>query len=196
MKVCTTCKVAKDRSEFSKRTRNPDGLRYDCKACSNAKSAAWREANREYAATWYQDNKERLRPIRKAYNEATKVERAARARIYHEANADRIRTYQREWLQSRPTYGAERAHKRRARLAANNVFLVTDKDMAQLYASPCFYCGSRDIIEADHVIPIHRGGTHSIGNLVPACRTCNRSKGSKTITEWRKAKKEATHDAV
>ena len=30
----------------------------------------------------------------------------------------------------------------------------------------------------DHVIPVSRGGTSHIDNLVPACRTCNMSKGS------------------
>jgi hypothetical protein len=49
----------------------------------------------------------------------------------------------------------------------------------------CHYCGTRgERLECDHVIPVSRGGTDDIWNLVTACRPCNRSKGAKTIEEW------------
>lgn len=49
---------------------------------------------------------------------------------------------------------------------------------------PCAYCAApADTI--DHVVPLVRGGTNYEGNLVPACRKCNCSKSSRTITEWR-----------
>ncbi|MCL6627712.1 MAG: HNH endonuclease, partial [Alicyclobacillus shizuokensis] len=35
----------------------------------------------------------------------------------------------------------------------------------------------------DHVIPRHRGGTHSWENLVTACPACNRRKGGRTLQE-------------
>jgi 5-methylcytosine-specific restriction endonuclease McrA len=37
----------------------------------------------------------------------------------------------------------------------------------------------------DHVVPLARGGGHSIDNVVPACRPCNRSKGGKLVADWR-----------
>ncbi|WP_203620386.1 HNH endonuclease [Streptomyces sp. SID8499] len=36
----------------------------------------------------------------------------------------------------------------------------------------------------DHVIPLSRGGQHAEGNLVPACKSCNSSKGDKLLIEW------------
>ena len=36
----------------------------------------------------------------------------------------------------------------------------------------------------DHVIPIARGGAHSIDNVVPACGFCNCSKGNKPLLIW------------
>ena len=48
----------------------------------------------------------------------------------------------------------------------------------------CAYCPSlADTI--DHVIPLVRGGTNYEGNLVPACRRCNGSKGGRLVVEWR-----------
>jgi 5-methylcytosine-specific restriction endonuclease McrA len=46
----------------------------------------------------------------------------------------------------------------------------------------CAYCdAAADTL--DHVKPRHKGGNTVVSNLVPACRECNRSKGSE---EWRK----------
>lgn len=36
----------------------------------------------------------------------------------------------------------------------------------------CTYCGGH-ANTADHVIPVSKGGGHSLDNLVPACTTCN-----------------------
>ena len=50
----------------------------------------------------------------------------------------------------------------------------------------CRYCGARGVrLECDHVVPVVRGGTHDLENLVAACRQCNRSKGAKSLEEWR-----------
>lgn len=33
-------------------------------------------------------------------------------------------------------------------------------------------------------MPIARGGHHTSSNVVPACRSCNASKGKKTLAVW------------
>lgn len=40
---------------------------------------------------------------------------------------------------------------------------------------PCRYCG-RPATQVDHVVPVSKGGTHALSNLVPCCARCNRSK--------------------
>ena len=37
--------------------------------------------------------------------------------------------------------------------------------------------------EADHIIPYTDGGTTTIDNLQITCRSCNRTKGSKSSTQ-------------
>ena len=53
----------------------------------------------------------------------------------------------------------------------------------------CFYCGKRLIMEGlwhcEHMIPRSRGGTNTLENLVPACPSCNSTKGTKTVEELR-----------
>lgn len=51
----------------------------------------------------------------------------------------------------------------------------------------CKYCGAWGVrLECDHVVPVIRGGTHDDDNLVAACVPCNRSKGGKSLAEWRR----------
>lgn len=48
----------------------------------------------------------------------------------------------------------------------------------------CQYCGHRaKTLTIDHILPRHRGGTHSWDNLVTACPVCNRRKGGRTPQE-------------
>ncbi|MBE0674960.1 MAG: hypothetical protein IH591_09895 [Bacteroidales bacterium] len=44
----------------------------------------------------------------------------------------------------------------------------------------CSYCGSNRIIVNDHKIAKINGGVSTI----PACSTCNSSKGKKAVMEW------------
>lgn len=44
----------------------------------------------------------------------------------------------------------------------------------------CHYCGkSEDKMEVDHLIPVSKGGTDELNNLVAACQKCNRAKGDR-----------------
>ena len=45
----------------------------------------------------------------------------------------------------------------------------------------CTYCGSDKQLEADHILPLSRGGSNAFVNLATACWSCNLSKGSKDL---------------
>jgi 5-methylcytosine-specific restriction endonuclease McrA len=52
----------------------------------------------------------------------------------------------------------------------------------QQYNNRCFYCGKKSRhLTKDHIVPLLLGGTNDIGNIVPACRLCNRKKYTKRI---------------
>src|SRR5579871_2983373 len=53
----------------------------------------------------------------------------------------------------------------------------------------CFYCGTKLTKRnrsLDHKIPLVRGGTNEISNLVPSCLRCNQRKNRKTAEEYLK----------
>ncbi len=50
----------------------------------------------------------------------------------------------------------------------------------------CQYCGrATGDLTLDHVVPRHRGGSHTWDNLVAACKPCNHRKGGKMPDEAR-----------
>lgn len=44
----------------------------------------------------------------------------------------------------------------------------------------CVYCGNKERLTLDHVVPRSLGGRDSWDNLVTACRACNAEKGNRT----------------
>ena len=51
------------------------------------------------------------------------------------------------------------------------------------YNNKCAYCGKSGRMTIDHVIPVVRGGQHTVKNIVPACAACNSEKHCKMQEE-------------
>lgn len=65
-----------------------------------------------------------------------------------------------------------------------------DTDILQVRAAlndRCRYCDAalHGAGEVDHLTPVRRGGSGSIGNITIACMPCNRAKLGKTLDEFR-----------
>ena len=48
----------------------------------------------------------------------------------------------------------------------------------------CQYCGSKNDLCVDHIIPPKRGGNSRRNNLIRACVSCNASKSDFLPSEW------------
>ena len=52
----------------------------------------------------------------------------------------------------------------------------------------CAYCGcpiTFGEMQADHMVPLRKGGSDTPDNLLPACRSCNHYKHTLTVEEFR-----------
>ena len=61
----------------------------------------------------------------------------------------------------------------------------------ETFECTCVYCGETydyNDLTIDHVHPRSRGGETISSNCVPACRSCNQSKGSEQWDEWMMAR--------
>jgi HNH endonuclease len=69
---------------------------------------------------------------------------------------------------------------------------LTDVQWAALQATwgVCAYCGAPGTsFQKDCVQAISRGGSYTLGNVVPVCRSCNASKCNTEVTLWLRRKR-------
>jgi len=69
-------------------------------------------------------------------------------------------------------------------VAVNNLSIEEWQWLIEMYDHRCVYCGKpHKNLTPDHVVPLARGGSNVIGNIVPACSACNQRKGARTPEE-------------
>ena len=95
---------------------------------------------------------------------------------------------QREWRKSNPERARFHELNRERRLHATPKELIPSNqalaDWKKLYGQSCCYCGTTGKLSLEHIIPISRGGLHTLSNILWACRSCNSSKGNDTFIIW------------
>lgn len=182
---CSKCKISKSFDSFAKHKGKPLGIRYTCKQCDANFSKKWKSENPNYQAEYYQKNKTQILLRMKTHRLENLDAKRRSARVYAQLNKEKMSKTNADWVRSNPEKNRAKKARRRALEIQAQAFFISSKQIEKLYLQKCIYCGSAGPIELDHVIPISRGGSHSLGNLVSACRPCNRSKGNKMIMEWR-----------
>lgn len=173
-KRCSRCKATFDLSHFTKCASNPDGLQYICRSCAKY----YRDKNKQKGLAY-------AREYRAKNRETLLEKKRIQSRDYYKRNKAKVYAKQRE--NHRPEIGQLKSSIRRARKNKNGVYRVSAQEIKRLRIDSCFYC-NRAGGTIDHIIPLSRGGRHSIGNLVGACLTCNLQKGTKLISEWKKVR--------
>lgn len=166
-----------------------------------AYKAAYDEANREKNAAYRAANAARLKAKAEAYYRANRESILTRVRAYTEANKERILAYHvghyvanaerikanvAAYRKANPEKKAHLENRRRAR-KANNGGSHTLAERLEKFArlgNVCFYCGGAKKLTVDHNVPLARGGTDNIGNILPACRSCNSKKNARTALEF------------
>jgi 5-methylcytosine-specific restriction endonuclease McrA len=132
------------------------------------------ERNREAQRRWYEKNKERERAKARAYRIANPEKRREAQRRWNEANPEKLKEFNRRL---NPTKKA----RYRARLAGVEHEPWTRAQVWDRGRGVCHICSQSldpDRWEADHVVPVSKGGRDALDNLLPAHPRCNRSKGA------------------
>lgn len=108
--------------------------------------------------------------------------------IWQKQNRDRLRFLSRKRYASRPdvreqshTYSKAAKFRRKTRLQNVRCDLTAAqwRTIKSIYKNCCAYCGKKKPLTQDHVIPISKGGAHTASNIIPACQSCNSSKGAR-----------------
>lgn len=157
------CKAGHALTEANSIYRSDRGTR-ECLECK-------RRRNRKYASSHKAEKQSYDREYTKKKREADREAWRAKNRIY-----DRNRRQHNPGL-STPYGRKRRAQARRVLATLTNSQWEAIK---KAYRNHCAYCGKHSLrLTQDHVIPISKGGGHTAENVVPACRSCNSSKGNR-----------------
>jgi 5-methylcytosine-specific restriction endonuclease McrA len=174
--------------------------------CARERKRAWtseyqqrnREKIREKDQRWRQANPEKQLERSRRYEAAHREERNARFRdpvtksaqwqAWYARNRERVITRATERARANPDARRLAQSKRRAATQGGTAYRLTPDDLRREVnrrGSECGYCQVRPGEHWDHRVPLVRGGSHGIGNMVLACAECNLQKHTKTVTEWR-----------
>lgn len=139
----------------------------------------YKESNKYLVAIWkhrdYERNKESYKMRARKHYIKHREEKLAYAKQYQKDNPDKVRAtkYKREKLKG-------------------DKYVVTDRDIRRqrdIQKGLCFWCGDRiQKYHIDHVMPLSKGGSHSIGNIVISCPTCNIKKNNRLPIDFIKSK--------
>jgi 5-methylcytosine-specific restriction endonuclease McrA len=146
------------------------------------------DRRRQYARDWIKRNPERAREAMRRWRQRHPADHAAAGRAYYERHKERLAEYfaqyRREHRDVRQGIDARR-HARK--LGAPGTHTTAEWIwLLQLWNWTCAYCGERGApLQPDHRVPLARGGSNDIENILPACRRCNQRKALLTEEEFR-----------
>lgn len=178
-----------------------------CRVCQKSYRKAHHERNREHdnqrSLEYVRRNKEKVYADNRRWQSANQDRIKARLREryrqnhkgyrdrqlgYYRANRARMLEHNKRW--TRENREQRRVITNRFRMKKyGNRGEFTAEELKQVYDSQlgrCWYC-SREVgntWHTDHRVPLSRGGSNEIGNIVITCPQCNLSKGRKLPHEW------------
>jgi predicted restriction endonuclease len=137
------------------------------------------EARRKYQ----EEHKEEISEYKKRWAAENEESVSVSRRKHYELNRDEIITRSKKWAKSNPEKvrqaKADNSRKRRAaRHASCGNFTVEEfEELCESYGNRCLACGDTEaVLEADHIVPLTKGGSDDISNIQPLCASYNRKK--------------------
>ena len=178
LKQCSVrsgCGEIKTIDEFGPNKGKWDNKRTICRICARKRSNQYnkenREAKRAYSRQHYLDNLDARREYGRTYGPKYRAKKQQEDPLHYRLNEGKARAKKAgvEWENISST---ELLY----HWKQNNISIDT-----------CHYCKQNideGELEIDHGIPIRRGGSHTLDNLFPCHKRCNRQKKDRTAEEY------------
>ena len=173
---CTKCGELRDLSEFYNQANCNLNLTTRCKQCS-----------KDYNISYYIKNKEKIKNksrIDYSKNRSTIIGRITkRYKENPHIIKERVKKWRAENMDKKLVYDENRRLQKMSN--GGTITAIEWEELKDKYGNKCLRCGKTNIrLSLDHVIPLSKGGKHTIGNSQPLCRSCNSKKHTKS-TDYR-----------
>ena len=163
-KICKICKQKKSIEDFYVDVTGKDGRYSRCKICSRGNQKFYSKIHKKEEKLYYQKHKKEIKARDKLYRGTHKKEYLE----WQRNNRDKIKAYN--------------AKRKALKFNAPGHFTGLEwKLLKEKYGNICLCCRKKKKLTIDHIIPLSKGGTNYINNIQPLCKSCNSSKGTKTI---------------
>ncbi|GAA0115741.1 HNH endonuclease [Clostridium senegalense] len=206
MKKCTKCGQFKNESEFHKNSKNPDGLRNDCKKCRSKETKEYRMKYRDEVLAkkrmWYNDTKNRKEQrniksplikictncgIEKGINDFRQRANGGYYAMCRECENLKNKKYAKnnpDIIRRNKVISEQK--RRKCSQNINKTFTHEEwKQCKRYFNNTCAYCGKKlKSLTQDHFIPLSKGGDYTKHNIIPSCRSCNCKKHDKDFYKW------------
>jgi len=165
------------------RVRNP----YESKAVYRRHYWSHREARLALSKRLYYENIDVKHEYQHSYYDTNRRMLQRKSREYYLKFPEKRAAVTKHWLSRNPDKITHYSSSRRARERnAEGTFTIRQWNFLKtLFNHRCAYCGCKPKrLTKDHLIPLIKGGRHSIDNIVPSCVSCNSKKNSSTSMSW------------
>lgn len=161
-------------------------------------AAEHREERKAYMKTYQQEHREELSMKNRVRRSANLEETLAKEAAYRKINSAKRVAYNKQYVRLHPemkrradaiyrkkhpeqieghreTY---RALKKNAPI--NDLSALQWREIQAVCDHRCVYCRKRakGHLTQDHIMPLSKGGSHTVSNVVPACQSCNSRKNN------------------
>lgn len=203
LKVCSKCQVEKSVNEFFKDKSGKNGLRASCRACNKRYREENAEKIKDRNKAYLIANSEKIKASKKAYYIANPERIKAWHKAYYIINSEKIIAYNKDYRDAHreaihksqklysktvkgKTSGQKKSHKRRVLKIGATIEQFSPIEIFQRDKYICQLCGiktrpdykntNNKYPHLDHIIPLSKGGEHSVKNTQCLCRRCNIAK--------------------
>lgn len=160
-KYCPQCKQTLPASEFYVSRGQKSGLQSYCRRCQDG-----------HNLEWLLEHRDQVRKYRS---------------VHHQQHWQRYRNLAKQWRKNNRLRDREYFYRYYGRKRGTQVGRVDYAAILERDGGTCYLCGlpiPDGDLHFDHVIPLSRGGAHTMENIRATHKRCNLSKSDKTPEEF------------
>jgi len=161
--------------------------------CCRARNSRYYSNHREKLGEkrrirYHSDRQKHIASVKK-YAKANRAKISIYMTNYCQRNREKYRNYAKKYYYcggGRAWYTTRRHNKRAGlhNIDGSGISVSDWNELMNLYGYRCAYCNRELSLTMDHVVPLRHNGQHTLDNIVPSCKHCNSSKGTKSLLQY------------